>query len=117
MSKAYDGVEWDFISMVMQKMRFPTKFRELVMQCICSVSFSMLLNGEPMSVFRPERGLRQGDPLSPYLFVMCAQVLLFLLNKAQQEGVLQSLKVSETAPSVSHLFFADDSILFGSVST
>lgn len=86
-------------------MGFPTKFRELVMKCVCSVSYSVLLNGTPLPVFTPERGLRQGDPLSPYLFVMCVEVLSFLLNKAQQEGVLNGVKVGDSAPSVSHLFF------------
>lgn len=97
----------------MQKMGFPLKFTELVMRCVGSASYSVLLNGKPLPGFRPERGLRQGDPLSPYLFVLCAEVLSFLLRKAQDEGILSGFKVGMSAPSISHLFFADDSILFG----
>lgn len=57
--------------------------------------------------------LRQGDPLSPYLFVMCAEVFSILLNKAQNDGVLHGFLMGSEAPPISHLLFADDSVLFG----
>lgn len=62
----------------MHKMNFPTNFIELIMKCVSSVSYSVLLNGDVLPAFRPTRGLRQGDPLSPYLFVLCAEVFSFV---------------------------------------
>lgn len=93
-------------------MGFPNKFIDLVLKCVCLVSYRVLLNGNPLQSFRPERSLRQGDPLSPYLFIMCAEVLSFLLRKAQDDGVLQGFKMGDDIQPVNHLFFVDDSILF-----
>lgn len=61
--------------------------------------------------FRPERGLRQGDSLSPYLFLICAKRFLPLLNHAEEEGRIAGVKICRNAPSVSHLLFADDSLI------
>ena len=63
-------------------------------------------------VFKSERGLRQGDPLSPYLFILCAEVLSGLIIKAQEEQALHGVKIARAAPKISHLFFVDDSIIF-----
>ena len=84
----------------------------MVMMCVTTVSYSFKLNGEPVGYVQPERGLRQGDPLSPYLFVMCAEGLSALLSRAELMGDLQGIKVCRAAPSIHHLFFADDSFLF-----
>lgn len=112
MSKAYDRVEWDFLERAMEKIGFCRKFTKLVMGTVKTVSYAVLVNGAPTNVFIPERGLRQGDPLSPFLFLFCAKAFSALLKKAEAQGRIHGTKVSREAPEISHLFFADESILF-----
>ncbi|KAG8499231.1 hypothetical protein CXB51_005735 [Gossypium anomalum] len=86
---------------------------ERIMHCISTVSYSVVLNGVPGMVFTPRRGLRQGDPLSPFLFLLCSEGLSTLLRLATEEGVLKGIKASRRVPQISHLLFADDCVLFG----
>jgi hypothetical protein len=111
MSKAYDRVEWSFLHDMMVKLGFYTQWINSVMKCVSSVSYLIKVNGELSDVFNPERGLRQGDPLSPYLFLLCAEGFSALLDKAEREGRLKVVKVCPGAPSVSHLLFVDDSLI------
>ena len=85
---------------------------ELIFNCISTVFFSVLLNGSPCQKFYPQRGLRQGDPLSSYLFILCAEVFFGLLNKAQAEKGLHGIQIAKGAPKINHLFFTDDSLIF-----
>ncbi|CAL1403199.1 unnamed protein product [Linum trigynum] len=112
MEKAYDRVEWSFLLAVMNKMGFSSVWQGWILECLRSSSFSVLMNGTPSSYFKPSRGLRQGDPLSPLLFVICTEGFTALLRKAITENKLQRVKVAPRAPRISHLFFADDSYLF-----
>jgi ribonuclease HI len=112
MSKAYDRVEWGFLEAVMQRMGFDRRWIFLIMQCISTVRYSVIVNGEPVGLIRPSRGLRQGDPLSPYLFILCAEVLSSQLHHAAGLGVLPGVPTSRGGPKINHLFFADDSLLF-----
>ncbi|XP_058776202.1 uncharacterized protein LOC131650515 [Vicia villosa] len=112
MSKAYDRLEWGFITEVLSSMGFPCQMVSLISKCISSVSYSVLINGQPSKVFSPERGLRQGDPLSPYLFILCADVLSGLLKKEAQSKNIHGISVARKALVITHLFFADDSLLF-----
>lgn len=113
MSKAFDRVEWDFLMEIMRKLGFSDKWCQLVYQCISSTSFSVLLNGSPTEFYKPTRGLRQGDPLSPYLFLICIESLSRTILKAESMGQIKGIKISRHAPPVSHLLFADDCIIFG----
>ncbi|XP_028062862.1 uncharacterized protein LOC114266180 [Camellia sinensis] len=113
MSKAYNRVEWRFVRGVMERMGFNQYFVDTILYCISSVSYSVLVNGHPTKTFVPKRGLRQGDPLSPYLFVLCAEGLSSLIKRAEREGKLTGVAVCRGSPRVSHIFFADDSLLFG----
>ena len=112
MSKAYNRVEWKFLERIMRHLGLGDRMVKLIMSCISSVSYSVLLNGQPVGFIKPERGLRQSDPLSPYLFLMCAMGLQSLLHSAEMEGHIQGVAICLNGPRVSHLFFADDSILF-----
>ena len=112
MSKAYDRVEWDFIQALLHKMGFDPHWVKLIMECISSVQYRVLLNGQPRGLIIPHRGLRQGDPLSPYLFIMCTEALIANIKKAERGKQLTGMKVARACPSISHLLFGDDSLFF-----
>ena len=111
MSKAYDRVEWGFIEQVMKKLGFRDSWIRLIMSCITSVSYSLLINGVAFGNIIPLRGLRQ-DPLSPYLFLLCADDFFSLISKAVRNQMLSGLSICRGCPKITHIFFADDSLLF-----
>lgn len=111
MSKAYDRVEWDFLNRMMRKLGFHDSWVTLIMKCVTTVSYRVKVNGELTETISPTRGLRQGDPLSPYLFLICAEGFSALLNSAEEQGRIQGVTICENAPSINHLLFADDSLL------
>lgn len=111
MSKAYNRVEWNFLRDMMHKLGFATKWIDLIMECITLVSYHIKLNGDLSESFQPERGLRQGDPLSPYLFLLCAEAFSALLQKAERDGSIAGVRICQAAPSTSHLLFDDDSLI------
>ncbi|XP_048494745.1 uncharacterized protein LOC125494904 [Beta vulgaris subsp. vulgaris] len=112
MFKAYDKVDWDFLDWLLAQMRIPSKCRHWIMQCVTTVSYSIIVNGEPTSRFYPTCGLRQGDPLSSYLFILVMDVLSRMLTNGIADKSFEGIKISRLGPSVSHLFFADDSLIF-----
>ncbi|CAL9002137.1 unnamed protein product [Prunus brigantina] len=112
MAKAYDRVEWVFLREMMLKLGFSPIWVAKIMDCISTPTFSVLWKGTPIGNIMPQRGLRQGCPLSPYLFLMCTEGFSSLLRGAERRGDLIGVQVARGAPSVTHLLFADDSILF-----
>jgi hypothetical protein len=111
MSKAYDRIEWHFLHSMMHKLGFDERWINLIMQCVSSVSYRIRVNGCLTGEINPSRGLRQGDPLSPYMFVLCAEGFSSLLNDAEHRGLLEGVTICPNALSITHLLFADDSLL------
>ncbi|KAH1074308.1 hypothetical protein J1N35_026636 [Gossypium stocksii] len=97
---------------MMTKMGFDEIWIRLIMNYISTVSYSVVLNGVPRKAFTPERGLRQGDPLSHFLFLICSEGLSTLLRLASEEGDLRGINASRRSPQITLLLFADDCVLF-----
>lgn len=111
MHKAYDRVEWGFLEKIMTKLGFDQRWIKLIMACVSSVRYNVRFNNAETDVFIPSRGLRQGDPLSPYLFLMVAEGLSCMIRKAEERGELDGVRVCRGSPTISHLLFADDSLI------
>lgn len=101
-----------FLLAMMVKMGFCHEWIRLIMHCVTSVSCQVKMNGNIGPSFAPERGLRQaGDPLSPYLILLCAEGFSALLNEAEDAGRIKGVRICQDAPSISHQLFVDDSLL------
>jgi hypothetical protein len=111
MHEAYDRVEWVFLERMMIRLGFDMEFVNILMACVRSVKYKIRFNGQETEDFLPSRGLRQGDPLSPYLFLICAEGLSSALAHREEVGGIDGVRVCRNAPSVSHLLFADDSLI------
>lgn len=111
-NKAYDRVEWDFLGALMEKMGFEGKWIKWAMECVSTVDFVVQANGEARANVLPQRGLRQGDPLSPYLFLLVKDVLSRLIQKEINNHQLAGMKINRHCPTLSHILFADDALLF-----
>ena len=115
-SKVFDQVEWSFVKSVMVRMGFNLRWINSIMQCITSVSYSVIINGATYRNITPTKGLCQGDPLSPSLFLLCAEGLSSLIHEAARNQLINGLSVCRGYPKITHLFFTYDSILFYKIS-
>ena len=93
-------------------MGFHQDFITWLMQCISTVSYSFLINEEVLGSTIPSRGIRQGDPLSPYVFIFCGEVLSGMCRKSQLDRKLAGIRVATHSPRINHLLFADDTMFF-----
>ncbi|XP_021751379.1 uncharacterized protein LOC110717051 [Chenopodium quinoa] len=112
MSKAYDRVEWNFLEKLLLKLRFVGRWVDTEMDCVTTVSYSFIANGGVCGSVTPSRGLRQGDPLSPYIYILVANAFSGLLRKAMVDDSLHGARASRKVPEISHLLFANDNLLF-----
>lgn len=118
LEKAYDMLSWPYIKHCLLKFGFHHDWIDLIMHCISSISFSILLNGEHQHAFSPTRGIRHGDPLSPYIFILCMEPLIRSLNSLSSRsknhvGILSS----PHGFRISNLMFADDCLIFARASS
>jgi hypothetical protein len=95
------------------KIDLPESLINIIMQSVTSVTTNVKWNGARSEYFRPQRGIRQGDPISPYLFVLCMDKLSHIILQAVEEGKWRGIQAGRTGPMISHLMFADDLLLFG----
>lgn len=116
--KAYDMVSWEFLDEALERFGFLRKFRHLIMACVSSTKFLVKINGESHSFFEGRRGLRQGDPMSPLLFVLVIEYLSRILKIASRLPNLGYYPMCKPI-KLTHIIFADDLMLFckGNVSS
>ncbi|XP_058749172.1 uncharacterized protein LOC131622119 [Vicia villosa] len=111
-SKAYDCVDWGFLRGMLYRLGFAENWVRWMMMCVTSVNYSVLVNADNVGPIQPGRGLRQGDPLSPYLFILITEGLSALIRGVVARGDIHGVQICRGAPSVSHLLFTDDCFLF-----
>ena len=107
-------MSWDFLDHVLEKKGFSLRWRKLMKGCLSTVSFAVLVNGNAKEWVKASKGLRQGDPLSPFLFTLVADVLSRMLLRAEERNSLEAFRVGRNRTRVSHLQFVDDTIFFSS---
>ncbi|XP_071719523.1 secreted RxLR effector protein 78-like [Rutidosis leptorrhynchoides] len=111
--KAFDSISWDFWDEMMVLMGFGSKWRSWITSCLKSASISILVNGSPTKEFKLGRGVRQGDLLSPFLFIIAAEGLNWLAKSAVHCNLYEGVEIGMDRIPISHLQYADDTIFFG----
>ncbi|GJX11722.1 putative RNA-directed DNA polymerase, eukaryota, reverse transcriptase zinc-binding domain protein [Tanacetum coccineum] len=111
--KTFDSVNWKFLLSVMRQMGFGLKWRKWIYSCLSSASISVMINGSPSKEFKMERGLRQGDPLSPFLFLLVAEALQVTILETCSVGLYNGISLASNGANISLLKYADDALFFG----
>lgn len=112
LSKAYDHLSWNFSELVLQKTGFSQPWINIIMQCVSTVTYSILINGAPTVSFRPSQGIRQGDPLSSYLFILCVNILSCMLLDMEGKGLVQGIELRKGEIPITRMFFVDSILIF-----
>lgn len=110
--RAYDCVNWGFLLDMMAKVGFGGKWCGWIKECCSTVSMSVLINGSASKEFQTQKGLRQGDPLSPFLFNLVLEALNLMLERARDLDIIRGARIGANGVTVTHLQFADDTIIF-----
>lgn len=110
--RAYDNLSWNFLFDMKDKFGFPSKWCLWIKECLRTAAVSVLVNGSSTGEFKMEKGLRQGDPLSPFLFILVVEGLNVIFNRAKERGIIKGISVAANGPNLTHLQFADDTIVF-----
>lgn len=110
--KAFDSVSWNFLEWSLSQMGFPLQWVKWIKACVNSASASILVNGSPTPPIKHQKGLRQGDPLSPFLFDIIAESLHLLFEKATSHHLWEGIEIAPGGLKISHLQYADDTIIF-----
>lgn len=113
LAKAFDRIEWSFIRRALLRKGLHSHFVNLILECICSATFSVNINGQPFGSFKGSRGIRQGCPLSPYLFILAVNELSLSMQEALNTNHLSGIQLGPACPSIHSLMFADDLIVCG----
>lgn len=112
MSKAYDQVEWGFLQAIFNKMGFAEHVVNLFMECVISAKYRISHACQEFGSIMPSRRIRQGDPVSSYLFLICTEGLSALIRDFESKNLLKGIRVARGAPVISHMFFADDTYIY-----
>lgn len=111
-SKAYDRLEWIYLENMLLKFGFNNVWVDRIIRCVRTVSYSFIQDGVEFGDLKPERGIRQGDPISPYLYILYAEGLSAIIRGHEKVGLIHGCSIARGAPSISHLLFADDCYMF-----
>lgn len=109
--KAYDHVNRSFLLKVLEKSGFHPNWISWIWSCTSTPYCSMLVNGSPQGFFSTSRGIRQGDPLSPFLFIIIVEALKHMINRSRIEGCWKAIKISRGVDDITHTQFANDTLL------
>lgn len=112
LAKAYDRISWKFIDLTLKPFRFPESIRNLIMICITTVSIAIRFNGCLTDYFKPSKGLRQGDPLSPLIFNLCMAQLSLLISDVVSKGKWVNAFYQSTKLHISNMLFVDGIVFF-----
>ncbi|KAM0069892.1 putative RNA-directed DNA polymerase [Helianthus debilis subsp. tardiflorus] len=111
--KAYDNVSWCFVLDILRQMGFPDIWCNWIAGILKSASSSVLVNGSPTFIFKCEKGVRKGDPLSPFLFLIVMEALSCMFDRAKEEGIIKGICTPNAGPIITHLLYADDALVMG----